>query len=47
SRGHTPAAAIIKGSTTLNLMQYDDDIPFFIVKNEKERMGFWEALMKI
>lgn len=47
SRGQTPAASIIKGSTTLNLMQYDDDIPFFIVKNEKERMGFWEALMKI
>ena len=47
SRGHTPAAGIIKRSTTLNLMKYDDDIPFFIVKDEKERMGFWEALMKI
>lgn len=47
SRGQTQTASIIKGSTTLNLMQYDDDIPFFVVKNEKERMGFWEALMNI
>ncbi len=47
SRGRTAAAAFIKGSTTLDLIKYDDDIPFFIVKDEKERMGFWEALMKI
>ena len=47
SRGRTKAASIIKGSTALDLIKYDDDVPFFIVKDEKERMGFWEALMKI
>lgn len=47
SRGRTPAAAFIKGSTALDLIKYDDDVPFFIVKDEKERMGFWEALMKV
>ena len=47
SRGRTNAAAMIKGSTALDLIKYDDDVPFFIVKDEKERMGFWEALMKI
>ncbi len=47
ARGRTPAAALIKGSTALDLIKYDDDVPFFIVKDEGERMGFWEALMKI
>ncbi|MEQ6120761.1 universal stress protein [Reichenbachiella sp. MALMAid0571] len=47
ARGRTPAAAFIKGSTALDLIKYDDDVPFFIVKDEGERMGFWEALMKI
>ena len=47
SRGRTPAAALLLGSTAVGLIKYNDDIPYLIVKDKKENMGIFEAIGKL
>lgn len=47
SRGRTPAAAFLLGSTAVGLIKYNDDIPYLIVKNKKENLGLFEAIGRL
>ena len=47
SRGRTASAALLLGSTAVDLIRYDNDIPYLIVKDKHQNMGFFEALMNV
>ncbi len=47
SRGRTGFASILLGSVAEKMILYDSDIPLLIVKNKKENLGFFEALLRI
>lgn len=47
SRGRTEIASIMLGSVAEKMTKYDSEIPLLIVKNKKENMGFFQALLRI
>lgn len=47
SRGRTNIASMILGSFAEKMIQYDSDIPLLVVKNKKENLNFFQALLKI
>ena len=47
SRGRTEFASILLGSVAEKMIRYDSDIPLMIVKNKKENLGFFQALLRI
>ncbi len=47
SRGRTAAASILLGSVAERLLQYQANIPLFIVKEKNSNMSFFEALFNI
>lgn len=47
SRGRTKAASLLLGSVALELIKYDKQIPYMVIKDKRENMGFFAALMKV
>jgi nucleotide-binding universal stress UspA family protein len=47
SKGRTGIASILVGSIAEKLIQRDNSIPLLIVKDKKENMGFFEAILNI
>jgi nucleotide-binding universal stress UspA family protein len=47
SRGRTPSAAILLGSTAEKLIQANKYLPMLIFKNKGQTMGFFDALLRI
>jgi nucleotide-binding universal stress UspA family protein len=47
SRGRSGFASILLGSVAEKMIRYDSDIPLLIVKNKKENLGFFQALLRI
>ena len=47
SKGRSGLAHILLGSVAEKMMKLDANIPLMVVKNKKENMGFFEALMKV
>ena len=47
AKGKTSAATILLGSVTEQLANYDSKIPLFIVKDKKETLSFFRALMQV
>ncbi len=47
STHRSKAASMLLFSTSLELLKYDEDIPCLIVKDKKENIGFFDALMKV
>ncbi|MDA0195177.1 MAG: universal stress protein [Bacteroidetes bacterium] len=47
SRGRTKAASLLLGSVALELIKYDKEIPYMLIKDKRENMGFFAALMKV
>ena len=47
SRGRTGMASLLLGSVAEKMVQYDSKVPLIIIKNKKENLGFFDALMRI
>lgn len=47
SRGRTKAASLLLGSVALELLKYRQKIPYMIIKDKSENLGFFQALMKV
>jgi len=47
SKGRTGMASMLLGSTAEKLLEYNKQIPVFIVKDKKKNMGFIEALLNL
>jgi len=47
SQGRTRAASLLLGSVAENILQYENNIPVFIVKVKNSNMSFFEAILKI
>ncbi len=47
SKGKSFVASIMLGSVTEDLTDFDNEIPLFIIKDERESVGFLEALFRI
>ncbi|MDN5214547.1 universal stress protein [Fulvivirgaceae bacterium BMA12] len=47
AKGKTSAATVLLGSVTEQLANYDSEIPLFIVKDKKDNLSFFEALMQV
>ncbi len=47
SRGRTEIASLLLGSVAEKMIRYDSNIPLLIVKNKKENLGFFQALLRI
>ncbi len=47
SRGRTGLASLLLGSVAEKMIRYDSDIPLLIVKDRKENLGFFQALLRI
>ena len=47
AKGKTSAATILLGSVTEQLANYDSQIPLFIVKDKKETLNFFKALLQV
>jgi len=47
SRGRQLIASIILGSVAEKMTKYDDHIPLLVVKDKKQNLNFFEALMKL
>ncbi|MEQ9423982.1 MAG: universal stress protein [Cyclobacteriaceae bacterium] len=47
SRGRTKAASLLLGSVALELIKYDQRIPYMVIKDKRENMSFFAALMKV
>lgn len=47
SKGKSFVASIMLGSVTEDLTDFDNEIPLLIIKDEKESVGFLEALFRI
>jgi len=47
SRGRTGLASLLLGSVAEKMIRYDSNIPLLIVKDRKENLGFFQALLRI
>ncbi len=47
SRGRTKAASMLLGSVALELLKYSEKIPYMVIKDKRENMSFFQALMKV
>ncbi|MEM1138076.1 MAG: universal stress protein, partial [Bacteroidota bacterium] len=47
SKGRTGPASLLLGSTSEKLLEYNRQIPIFIVKDKKKNMGFIDALLNL
>ncbi len=47
SRGRTGFASILLGSVAEKMIRYNSNIPLLIVKDKKENLGFFQALLRI
>ncbi|MEJ2004602.1 MAG: universal stress protein [Cyclobacteriaceae bacterium] len=47
SRGRTGLASLLLGSVAEKMIRYDSNIPLLIVKDRKENLGFFDALLRI
>jgi nucleotide-binding universal stress UspA family protein len=47
SRGRTGLASLLLGSVAEKMIRYDSEIPLLIVKDRKENLGFFQALLRL
>lgn len=47
SRGRTKAASLLLGSVAIELLKYRQRIPYMVIKDKRENMSFFQALMKV
>lgn len=47
SRGRTKAASLLLGSVAIELLKFHQRIPYMVIKDKRENMSFFQALMKV
>jgi len=46
SRGRTKTASLLLGSVAIELIKYDEKIPYMVIKDKRENISFLRALLK-
>lgn len=47
SKGQTFSSWVLLGSEVEKLIEFNNDIPLYIVKDKNENIGFWQAIQKL